>query len=408
MGRTVNRLSALKAERLNTKGMHPDGAGLYLQVTGDGSGKSWLFRFSLRGRSREMGLGSFAKISLAEARVKASEYHKLIDNGLDPIEWRKQQRAQAALTQTGSITFSEAAKLHIASHRKGLRNIKYATQYGTTIATYAEPVLGKLLVRDIGTVLVMRVLEPIWTTRSETANKLRGRIERILDWARVQGYCSGENPARWKGHLDHLLPALSKIKTQRHHAAMPFADIPSFMRELRQQHSPAARALEFLVLTGVRSGEVLKAQTGEINREALVWTIPAQHTKTNTALRIPLCQRSLELATAAGNGFLFRGKHGGALAKMAMDLLLQRMGYRGRATPHGFRSTFRDWAAEQTNFPNHVVEMALGHAIGSKVEAAYRRGDLFDKRRRLMDAWAAYCASTPAPASDKVVPLRSA
>jgi integrase len=408
MGRTVNRLTALKADRLNTPGMHPDGAGLYLQVTGDGSGKSWLFRFSLRGRSREMGLGSVAKVSLAEARGKAAEYHKLIDGGVDPIEWRKQQRAKAALAQTGSITFSEAAKLHIASHRKGLRNIKYATQYGTTIATYVEPHLGKLLVRDIDTALVMRVLEPIWTTKSETANKLRGRIERILSWAATMGYRSGENPARWKGHLDHLLPAPSKIKSGKHHAAMPFAEIPSFMRELRQQDSTAARALEFLVLTGVRSGEVLKAQAGEVNRETLVWTIPAEHTKTNTTLRVPLCQRSLELASASGGGFLFPGRHGGTLGKMRMDLLLRRMGYRGRATPHGFRSTFRDWAAEQTNFPNHVVEMALGHAIGSKVEAAYRRGDLFDKRRRLMDAWGDYCASTRAPSHNRVVPLRSA
>jgi integrase len=387
--------------------MHPDGRGLYLQVTGDGRGKSWLLRFSVGGRSREMGLGSVAKVSLAEARGKAAEYHKLIDGGIDPIEWRKQQRAQAALAQTGSITFSEAAKLHIASHRKGLRNIKYATQYGTTIATYVEPVLGKLLVRDIDTALVMRVLEPIWTTKSETANKLRGRIERILDWARVSGYRTGENPARWKGYLDHLLPAPSKIKPEKHHAAMPFADIPSFMRELRQQDSTAARALEFLVLTAARSGEVLKAQTGEINRETLVWSIPPEHSKTNTALRIPLCQRSFKLATNSNSGFLFPGRRG-ALAKMAMDLLLQRMGYRGRATPHGFRSTFRDWAAEQTNFPNHVVEMALGHAIGSKVEAAYRRGDLFDKRRRLMAAWGDYCASIRAPASNKVVPLRSA
>jgi integrase len=408
MGRTINRLTSLRAQKLRAPGMYADGAGLYLQVTGEGSGKSWLFRFSLCNRSREMGLGPVTKVSLAEARGKAAEYHKLIDAGIDPIEWRKQQRAQAALAQTGSITFSEAAKLHIASHRKGLRNIKYATQYGTTIATYVEPILGKLLVRDVGTALVMRVLEPIWLTKPETANKLRGRIERILDWAKVQGYRSGENPARWKGHLDHLLPALAKIKTERHHAAMPFADIPSFMRELRQHDSTAARALEFLVLTAARSGEVLKAQTGEISREALVWTIPAEHTKTNAALRIPLCKRSLELAINSGGGFLFPGRHGAALGKMRMDLLLRRMGYRGRATPHGFRSTFRDWAAEQTNFPNHVVEMALGHAIGSKVEAAYRRGDLFDKRRRLMEAWEAYCASTPVPASGRVISMRSA
>jgi hypothetical protein len=203
----INRLTAIRVQKLKAPGMHPDGAGLYLQVTGDGRGKSWIFRYSLRGRAREMGLGAIAKVTLAEARSKAAEYHKLIDSGIDPILWREQQRAQAALAQTGSITFSEAARQHIASHSQGFRNAKFARQYGETIRVYAEPILGKLLVRDIDTALVMRVLEPIWTTKTETASKVRGRIERILNWAKVQGYRSGENPAHWKGHLDHLLPA---------------------------------------------------------------------------------------------------------------------------------------------------------------------------------------------------------
>jgi integrase len=398
----VNRLTVIRVQRLKVPGMYPDGAGLYLQVTGDGSGKSWLFRFSLRGRCREMGLGSFAKVSLAEARAKASDYHKLIDSGVDPIEWRKQQRAKAALAQTGSITFGEAARQHIASHRQGLRNLKYATQYGTTIATYVEPVLGKLLVRDVDTALVMRVLEPIWTARPSTANKLRGRIERILDWAKVQGYRHGENPARWRGHLDKLLLPKSRLHITKHHAALPYAELPEFMQKLREQTGTAARALEFLILTACRSGELLKAGRGEVNYSEGLWIMPAEHTKTGQEHRVPLCARALELIDMNADGLLF------PIGKGAMQDLLIRIGYAGRSTPHGFRSTFRDWAGDRTTFAREIAEAALAHSVGNEVERAYRRGDAFDKRRRLMEAWADYCASVPAPASDKVVSMRSA
>jgi integrase len=396
----INRLTALRVQRLKTPGMYPDGNGLYAQLAGGGS-KSWVFRFSLRGRAREMGLGPIDRVPLGEARAKVAKYRKLLDDGVDPIERRKSERAKAALEQTGSITFSEAARQHFASHQKALRSISYAQDYKAQVAAYAEPVLGKLLVRDIDTTLVLKVLEPIWTTKTVTAERTRSRIERILDWARVRGYRSGENPARWKGHIDQLLPKPSKVRVVKRHAALPYRELSAFMVALRQQTGTAARALEFLILTAARSGELLKAEAGEIDHEQRLWTVPAEHMKGGQEHSVPLTDRALSLVDRQIQGRLF------AIGKMGMRDLLQRVGF-GNVTPHGFRSTFRDWAGDRTSFPREVAEAALAHKVGNAVEAAYRRGSALEQRRRLMQAWSDYCESAPVPVSAEVIAIRSA
>jgi integrase len=405
MAQTVNKLSAIAVRRKKADGLFNDGAGLYLQVSNHGAGKSWIFRFSLRGRSREMGLGSCAKVSLAEARAMVSEYHKLIAGGHDPIEHRERQRAQAAAA-SNTMTFRQCAEAYAASHGPSWGNLKYAKQWRQSLIDYAVPVMGTMPVSAIETANVLEILQPIWTTIPSTASRVRGRIEVVLDWARVKGCRTGDNPARWRGHLDHLLPKTSKLKAAAHHAALSYAELPAFLEKLRQQPGTPAKALEFLILTAARTGEVVKARTGEINLADKVWTVPAARMKGGREHRVPLCDRAVELIDGAGN-LLFPGQHPDApIGKMQMPNLLERMGY-SDATVHGFRSSFRDWAAERTNTPNHVVEMALAHAIGDKVEAAYRRGDLFEKRRKLMEAWARYCESVPAE-SGRVVPLRSA
>ena len=391
MARTVGKLTALKVSRPLKPGMYADGAGLYLQVTGAGA-KSWLYRFSLQGKAREMGLGSLSAVSLSEARIKAGECRRLREEGVDPIEARKVRREQAALDAAKSITFKEAAANYIASHRAGWRNEKHASQWENTLATYAEPVLGRVSIQAIDTTLVLKVLEPIWKTKPETASRLRGRIEAILDWAKVRGLRQGENPARWRGHLDHLLPARSKVRRVKHHAALSYAELPDFIAKLRAQEGVAARALEFTILTAARTGDTIGAVWYEVNTSDKVWTVPADRMKAGKEHRVPLSSRALAILREGHDmqtsDYVFPGgKAGKPLSNMAMTEVLRRMGRRD-ITVHGFRSTFRDWAAERTNFPSEVVEMALAHAVGDKVEAAYRRGDLFEKRRRLMAEWA--------------------
>jgi integrase len=272
--------------------------------------------------------------------------------------------------------------------------VKHGSQWSNTLATYVSPVFGNASVRDVDTGLVMQVLEPMWNTKTETASRVRGRIESVLDWAKVRGYRDGENPARWRGHLDQLLPRRSKVRTIKHYSAMPYAEVPAFLKLLRERDSVSAKTLEFTILTAARTGETIGATSGEINVREKVWTIPADRMKAGREHRAPLSDRAVaiiqELAPLRGQTeMIFPGRSGG-LKRMAMLKLLEAM-RRTDLTVHGFRSTFRDWAAERTNFPSEVVEMALAHAIGDKVEAAYRRGDLFEKRRRLMDAWAEYC-----------------
>jgi len=400
---TVNRLTAFKVQKLNVPGMYPDGAGLYLQVTGEGA-KSWVLRYSLRGRAREMGLGSLRRVGLADARKKAAEAHKLLDEHVDPIGHRANARAAAALVNAKTMIFNEAAGRYIAMRIKGLRNTKHAAQWGTTIATYANPVLGKLPVRDIDVGLVYRVLEPIWTTKPETAGRVRGRIEKILGWAKVNDYREGENPARWRDNLDQLLPKLSEVRKVKHHPALPYVELPAFMNKLRLEQGTAARALEFTILTAARTEEVILARPTEIKKKERLWIAPAEHMKLKREHLVPLCDRAVQLIDEASESYLFPSpshpdKH---LSNMAMLMVLDRMGY-GHVTVHGFRSTFKDWTRDRTQFENYVSEAALAHASGDKIEAAYARSVVLDKRRKLMDAWAVYCA---APKVGKVVAFK--
>jgi integrase len=405
MASTINQLTAIKVQKIKKPGYHADGGGLWLQVTQAGA-KSWIFTYSLRGRAREMGLGSLSRTSLAEARAARDECNRLLRDHIDPIEDRKRKRAEVALTDAKSITFAQAAATYIASHRAGLKSAKHAKQWVATIATFAEPRLGRLNVADIDTGLISQVLEPIWTTKPETAGRVRGRIESILDWARVKGYCTGENPARWRGNLDKLFPKQSKVRAVKHHAAMPYDALPAFMAELRQKNGSSARALEFTILTAARTGEVLTARPSEIADG--VWTVPSERMKSGQVHRVPLSKRASEIASGGSSSYLFPSHHPDKpLSHMTMLMLLKYMGH-DDYTVHGFRSAFKDWCRDRTRFDNYVVEAALAHTSGDKVERAYARSDVLAKRAQLMDAWAKFCATPPAKSTNRVVPLRSA
>jgi len=404
----LNKLSMAKIQKAKV-GMHGDGGGLWLQVRGP-DWASWIFRYTANGKARAMGLGALATVPLKEAREEATRCRLLVKQGRDPIADRAAMRAQTQLAAANAITFKECAVAYVMQHKAGWRNEKHAAQWTNSLATYAEPTLGGLPVASIDTGLVMRVLQPIWTEKPETAVRVRGRIEKILDWAKVQGYGSGENPARWRGHLDALLPKKAKVAPVEHHPALPYREMGEFMAELRRQESTAASALELAILTAARRGEVIGARWTEVNLDEALWTIPAERTKTHKKHLVPLAPAAVaaleKMRARAESDFVFPGmKSGTPLSTAAMLALLERMG-RADITTHGFRSAFRDWAAEQTAFPREAAEMALGHAVGSQVEAAYRRGDLREKRRKLMEAWAAYCA---APAKGgKVVQMRRA
>lgn len=413
MARITARLTALQVTRMVGKpGMYADGNGLYLQVTERGA--SWIYRFMLKGSAREMGLGPLALYGLQEARKKALDARRLRHEGVDPIEARRAAHAKVLLDVAKAMTFTQCAAAYIKAHRAGWRNAKHAAQWEATLGTYAEPIIGALPVQAIDTTLVMKVLEqevrvapdkpaaPLWRAKPETASRLRGRIESILDWARVRGYREGENPARWRGHLDKLLPARAKVRKVEHHAALPYDELPDLMRSLRAQEGVAARALEFAILTAARTGEVIGARWSEIDVGEKLWTVPPDRMKAGKEHRVPLSARAaaiLEQMKPLGqlrdeqneaDGFVFPGgKPGQPLSNMAFLMLLRRM-KRDDLTAHGFRSTFRDWAAERTNFPSEVAEMALAHTVSSKVEQAYRRGDLFERRRRMMTAWATF------------------
>jgi integrase len=404
VARKIHRLKAVEVTRTRKPGLHPDGGGLYLQVS-DGGSKSWLFRFMLAGRARAMGLGSLNTISLAEARDEATRCRKFLREKIDPIEARNTSRGQAALEAAKSITFEQCARAYVEAHRAGWKNVKHAQQWENTLNTYAYPVFGSLPVAGVDTALVMRCLEPIWKKRPETASRLRGRVESVLDWASVRGYRAGDNPARWRGHLATLLPARAKVQRVEQHAALPYAEISAFVAELRRQPGVAARALEFTILTATRTGEVLGAKWAEINLDERMWTIPASRMKVGVEHRVPLCDRAIELLGELGSlrsGYIFPGQRPRQpLSNMAMLMLLKRM-EREDLTVHGFRSSFRDWAAEKTNTPREICEMALAHTIGNKAEAAYRRGDLFERRRALMAQWQQHCET---PKRAKVVAI---
>lgn len=390
--------------------MYADGGGLYLQVSKSGS-KSWIFRYQLDRRSREMGLGPFPAVSLAEARDRAAGVRKLKVEGEDPIDLRRQAKAAKRAEAARAVTFKAAAERYIAAHKAGWKNPVHAAQWPSTLQTYVYPDFGQVAVGDVDTGMVTRVLEPIWTTKPETATRVRGRIEAVLDWARAHGYRTGENPARWRGHLDKLLPPRSRVRAVKHHAAVPFAEVPAFMAELRGRDGMAAKALEFTILTAARTTEVVGALWEEVDLVAKVWTVPAERMKGKREHRVPLSDRGVELLkemlTHSRGPAIFPGaRKDGHLSNMAMLETLREM--RPGLTVHGFRSTFRDWAAERTSYPRDVAEMALAHTISDKVEAAYRRGDLFEKRRRLMADWARYCRQPAAPAGADMASIHPA
>jgi integrase len=405
MARAIERLKPKQIPSIKAPGYYPDGGGLVLQVSESGA-KSWIFRYQLKGKPHEMGLGSVRVRSLADARERALAASKLLSDGIDPIEARNAAEAAAALEAARSKTFNEVAKEYIDKHRSEWKNAKHIEQWETTIETYCAAILP-LPIQGVDVGRILAVLEEVWSTKRETAVRLRGRIEKVLDYAKARGYCSGDNPARWRGNLKEMLPKDNRRERIEHHAALAYSQVGAFMKDLRAEEGTAARALEFTIMTAARTGETIGAASAELDLDGATWTIPAKRMKRHREHRVPLSPPAVELLRALPRegDYIFAGrKRGEALSNMAMLALLKRMG-RGDLTVHGFRSSFRDWAAERTNFPNHVVEMALAHAIGDDVEAAYRRGDLFEKRRRLMNAWASYLS---APEASKVTPIRKA
>jgi integrase len=408
MARPVNKLSVRETQRDLEPGLYGDGGGLYLQVSQQRT-KAWVFRFMLAGKARKMGLGDFDRISLKDVREKARQAYKLVSDGIDPIDERLSRKAAIALEKAKTVTFKECAEKYIAAHEATWRNEKHREQWKNTLATYVYPVVGSLSVADIDIGLVLRVLEPIWADKPETAGRVRGRIETILNWAAVRKYRTGDNPARWRGHLEQVLPRRSKVARVKHHKAVPFAELPGFMDALRHREGISAKALEFTILTATRTNETVGARWSEISLKEKVWIVPAERMKGDREHRIPLSDAAIALLDdlPREGSYIFPGaKKDSTLSNMAMLELLRGM-RSNKETVHGFRSSFRDWASERTAYPNEVAEMALAHAVRDQTEAAYRRGDLFEKRRRLMADWAAYCGS-PVGAGENVVAMRGA
>lgn len=413
MSRLINRLTDFKVRQQKAPGLFPDGGGLYLQVTPSGA-KTWVLRYMLRGHAREMGLGSISLVSLAEARQKALDARRLCMEGIDPIDRRKAQRAAQALEEAKSILVAACFEDWVTAQSAGWVK-KYEKITRGQFGTYIEPTLGALPVAAVDTGLVLKVLEPIWATKTVTAQRVRDIIEGVLDYARAHGYRTGENPARWKGHLRNLLAKPKKLHQVKHRAALPYAEVAAFMANLRTFAGRDADALELIILTGVRVNEIEGARFGEtitdpdgggafdaIDLKNKIWSIPGERMKAGKLHRVPLSPAALAVIERLPHrsGYLFPN-----VSDKSLSRLRTKLGF-AHVTTHGFRSTFRDWAAERTNFPRELAEKALAHAVGDETERAYQRGDLLDKRRKLMDAWAAYCAR-PAAAGE-VVPLRAA
>jgi len=416
----VGKLTAKTIESLakaKTPGLTNDGEGLYFQVSKTG-GTSWIFRYKIAGKSRDMGLGPYPETGLADAREKAVEARRKTKAGIDPLAEREAERERQQVEQererqrieaeraalerakVRAVTFRAVAADYIAAHRAGWKNAKHAQQWANTLATYADPVIGHLPTDEITTAHLLEILQPIWGEKTETASRVRNRVELILDAAKARGLRDGENPARWRGHLDKLLPKRSRVQARTHHAALPWAELPAFMDALAAHDDLTHHAMRLTILTACRTSEVLGATWSEIDRETRTWTIPAARMKAGKEHRVPLSGAALavldSLPRVAGSPYLFPGaRKGRPLSNMAMLMGLRRMG-RGDLTMHGFRSTFRDWAAERTHYPREVCEMALAHVVAGGAEAAYWRGDVFDKRRALMADWAAYATSAPA------------
>ncbi|MDF2971974.1 MAG: hypothetical protein K0R61_2424 [Microvirga sp.] len=402
-------LTAMAVEKLMKPGRYAVGSGAYLQISQWGT-KAWLFRYKRAGKARQMGLGPYELVSLAEAREKAREARRALLEGHDPLEVKAARMARVRLEAARGMSFRECAERMITSHEAAWRNPKHRAQWRSTLATYCYPIFGDLPVAEVDTGLVLKALETIWTTKPETAGRVRGRVEAVLDWAKARGYRDGENPALWRGHLDKLLPNRRKVRRVRNHPAMPYEDLPAFMSELRLRDGMGARALEFTILTAARTSEAIGARWSEIDLIGAMWTVPAERMKAGKEHRVPLPQAALDLLKALPRDgeFVFAGGRAGRpLSNMAMLELLRGMKAGSAYVPHGFRSSFRDWCAERTNYPSEVAEAALAHAIESRVQAAYRRGDLLEKRKRLMEDWASFCCGSAAEGST-VIPIRRA
>ena len=393
MPKIPRELSPIEISRLKAEGAHAVGGvpGLYLQIIG--GSRAWVLRFVVGAQRRRMGLGGYPGVTLAQARDKARAARQVIEQGLDPIQSRQEVAHKAAAARTRALTFTKASEKFIASREAEWRNLKHRQQWVNTLATYADPVIGSMDVADIDQQHIMQVLDPIWRSKTETASRVRGRIEQILDWAAVRGHRRGENPARWAGHLDQLLPTPSRISKVEHHPAVPIEQAPAVVPRIAVCAGMGARALLLQVLTATRSGEVRGALWDEIDLEGAVWSIPKERMKSGRPHRVSLSSQALQLLQdlphLEGTALVFPSSKMTLLSDMSLTAVMRRL--KLDAVPHGFRSTFSDWAAERTSYPRDLVEMALAHTLGSKVEAAYRRGDMLAKRAALMQAWANYC-----------------
>lgn len=410
MAAQINRLTATSV-KAKPPGMHADGGSLYLLVKPDAKSRSWIFRYRDRttGKLRDMGVGPAWDVSLAEARERASTFRRMLRDGQDPLAVKHGQRAEAKAQHEKRMPFGRCAELYIETHRNGWRNPKHAAQWDSTLRTYCAPV-WKLPVDAIDTALVMKCLDPLWTTKTETASRLRGRMESVLAWATVRGLRAGDNPAAWRNHLDQLLPARAKVKKVEHRAALPYAEAGIFMADLRKRDTLAARLLELQMLTSTRPGEAAGAQWIEFDLDGSIWTIPASRMKAGKAHRVPIAPAVVALLEALPriNANVFPGVRGKPITTAASEKLLKIM-HAARAAldgigyidpslnkpvvAHGFRSTFRDWAAETTSHPREIIEQAMSHRLKDAAEAAYQRGDLLVRRAVLMKDWAGYCAT---------------
>ena len=408
MARTLNRLTAKEVEKKTAPGLYGDGGGLTLQITKAGV-KSWLYRYMINGKAYGMGLGPIHTVTLAEAREKATAARKQVLEGINPLEAKRQAKLEAATAKAKLMTFDQCASAYIEAHRASWRNAKHADQWNNTIATYASPFIGSLPVAQVDTPLVLKVLtqdqngQQFWQVKNETAKRVRARMESVLDWATTSGARSGENPARWKGHLENLLATIDKVRVTKNHPSLPWQKVGTFVQELRIRDGIAARALEFTILTAARSGEVRGARWSEIDLEAKVWTIPAERMKAKQQHEVPLSWAAIKLLQdmprLEGTDVIFPGTKGQPLSDMSLTAVIRRMNKatslwvdnEGKTvTVHGFRSSFRMWAAEATNYPREVAEHALAHRLPDVVERAYQRGTQFPKRAEMMQEWADY------------------
>ena len=392
MSRVKHKLTAKFAESKKQPGYYSDGGNLYLRVA-QSSSKSWAFYYKANGKRHELGLGSYPTVTLSEAREKAETLRKQISQGIDPLDEKRRLNEAKELKKAKLTTFKQCAGEYIKTHSPGWKNAKHLQQWQNTLSQYVYPVFGEINAQHVDTQLVLKCLDPIWLVKNETAGRVRGRIESILDFATVHKYREGENPARWKGHLDQLLAKPSKVQKKEHHSALSYSDVPSFIDSLKDYPGISAKCLEFTILTAARTGEAIGATWDEINLTDKVWTIPASRMKAANEHKVPLSKRALkllgEMAAIRYNDFIFPSNGKKGISNMAMLTLLRRMD-RPDITVHGFRSSFRDWAAEQTDYQNFIIEMALAHTIKNEAEAAYRRGVLLEKRALLMQDWADY------------------